>query len=467
MGQLEAIDFNLIFRLLREGVTLAQIRKWYWEREDYLFMAPVHTVIDIARFTFTWRGRVLIARAFPDTSTLSSGDLVLIRRLPASSEYFTIIYTEIELFVATIIPGGLGIPKLAYCTPAGSATVWKAAVPPPDTKFQKFYLDVSQPSVGYSLSANSTTAANFRIYRSLDVKTTAWTTIMDSTIFYAATGISSDSNDAWSLSAIHSVKTAPGLIAVVVDFGDASVGNRPFIFHSHDFGTTWEAPVEVGATIGQTSISRQWTALAISEADPDIIYVQIFNTAPSPDRSETWKSIDRCHSFIRVDDAADDTTFYADYLSVKRTNANTVWGWGGGTEGLWESLDAGFSWVQKSTFPRSATADGRPVHQVPNTAKMIATERTPIRFNLSLDEGQTWSATTPTLAATVIEDAFVVRDGVYAIFQPGFAGLSIPTKVSTYDDALVQTDITTNLLTLWGYNYPQYAGMAVSGMPFY
>lgn len=91
LGDLEGFDFGLMLRLLREGVTPEQLRKFYWEDPRYLFLAPVIQVVDLKFFTFMWRGRILWGRAIPDTSSLSEGDEVLMRFLPGSKEYVTII----------------------------------------------------------------------------------------------------------------------------------------------------------------------------------------------------------------------------------------------------------------------------------------------------------------------------------------------------------------------------------------
>lgn len=469
MGQLEGIDFNLIFRLLREGVTLAQIRKWYWERPDFIFLAPVHTVIDIARFTFTWRGKVLIARAFPDTSTLTSGDVVLIRKLPASAEYFTIIYAQNELFVCMIIPGAPNTTRVAYCRPSGAATVWELALFSPTLGVADIDIDVATPSIGYSISGNN--QFTLRVERSVAMKTEPWTVILNNSIFYAATGAPSDVNDRFSCSAVQSVEAAPGFICMIIDFNGStspSGRTRQFVFHSHDNGTTWGTPVELGDST-QTELSRLWTAIAISASNPDVIYANVFDTFGGF-VTETWKSTDRAHSFVRVDNTGDDATFYVDYLSVKRTDPNVIWGWGTGTEGLWESIDGGITWARVDSLPASPFPDSRPVHAVTATgAKMLSLDRAPLpsKVRISLDTGRNWTSAGAALTTTPIEELFVVKDGVYATVHGGVAIPPINAKVSTWNDALVETDITTNLLVLVGHNRPIYAGMAATGVPFY
>lgn len=385
IGQMEAIDFNLMFRLLREGVTLEQLRKFYWERADYLFMAPVHTVIDIARFTFTWRGRVLIARAFPDTSSLSRGDVVLIRRLPASTEYFTIIYGIPPVLIAARIDlAGSTFPmRFAYTLnildPSPEWVENSAGLPPnsTNTNIQLF----GDGATEYMILAQN---GDDEMWRNVDpLEAGVWTKVLDLTLVNTLLSLAATNLRLFSPTARVS-SDGTTTVFVIVDLPSAG----DFLFHSHDEGNSWDAlPIPPDFSVMGES---NYYSLAVGIRDPDKVYVYgSFNVGVNKEERVAY-STDGGHSLaLRWDQlvlavgfgylgmpfplnpnedilfigsaaaggnrpmvrSTDGGQIFAAYSSelhrpvFSRTTANSMWDVGNPNRRVWRSSDAGLTYL--------------------------------------------------------------------------------------------------------------------------
>lgn len=267
----------------------------YWLDDDYLFMAVVHTVIDLGRFTFVWRGRVLYARAFPDTSSLSRGDTVLIRKLPASSEYFTIIYGIPPVLIATAFTD-TGRARFAYTLDINSTSpTWlenSVGLPPCDAVIHLFGDGATEYMIlddALSDPEDENSNQEWQVWRNIDpLGTGVWEKILGAEADLP--GLTGDPNTTPSSLLLRApAARVGGYVYFTVEGFD---NTRDYLIYSRDEGNTWNSTILPPQS---PSTNSNYYTMIVSLNNPDLLYIS--GAQISIDGSNVLLSIDGGLSF--------------------------------------------------------------------------------------------------------------------------------------------------------------------------
>lgn len=293
IGQLQGFDLTSILQRLDPRARLA-FEQFYWEEPDFLFLAIVKEIVDATHFTFTWRGRVLWARAIPTTGDLEEGETALIRKLPGSREYFTI--TKAKILVVVGQQQGNEDEHRVIFTYNPLTAVWHLAPYILETdNGGMFTLDNVKSLMGYHLGESHTGSDLADLYRTRDVRVGPWQVILDEAMIKTLTGTN---NDRYRIGRVTSSATLSGFIATTVSargFGTQTI----WVFRSLDNGDNWSVTTVI-------PLSNDWTVgdILIDPLNAANVYLSLHDA--NTDEPQFWASFDGAISFARIDDGSFD-----------------------------------------------------------------------------------------------------------------------------------------------------------------
>jgi hypothetical protein len=270
----------------------------------------------------------------------------------------------------------------------------------------------------------------------------------------------------------------------------ASITNRggQFIFDPSNANTFWEcgiyhAPGIVKTTDGGTTFTALggiWhnDGMAVDFSDP----LRLTLLAGGHETSQKlYKSVNGGASFIEIGNSLPAGTGFSSYPYIYSTNnfiMTTTAGWGGGTAGIFRSVNGGTSWTQVSSenvgTPAYATSQGtvffgkggglvrgnadgtswtslscgatgaHPIAELPNNKLAILTSS---NISISSDNGSTWS---PAISNLPVSDASGITynsvTGAFYIWRWDCGSVVLSNAIWRYD-TMMQTGLNVYALS--------------------
>ena len=297
------------FNQTPESIRQREYTRWLRAR----LIVQVKEVVDGSMFTALWHGEVIKCRAFPNTSSLSVGSMVVVTRLENATEYFSRHFVTRSCAVyaedTNYNPTALVTSSIASAAPVWSEVRGGLPIYADGPPVGELHMQIpANPNIAYVMTKNDVGGGvyNWALYKHTNLFGDIpgnWTNIYDWENFFVDIGYPDaiDYINDWNwdyIDAMFDVSPAdPNHISIMVGWRTVIDGVNEYhgitYIHSHTAGATWEPPIHIKGNkpYGDdphdyyVPYGRHRMRAGLTDASRIYAYVEWRDYAPDPDET--------------------------------------------------------------------------------------------------------------------------------------------------------------------------------------